>query len=280
MIYMHRGFFAYYAFRVFFLAVVVVSTGCITSSYHRSNEEYGHVHREFTAGLAQGHQVIIGTREGYREIEGEKYHYMRFGGILKGEGRYLDVVLPVKERATPAESLGKDGLFHETGGTIMRPGYLTIRESSSSVKPGNPAYCVFQRCGTSDMDAFYALFNQRKGMISDPVEIMKKHFMVDISGPVYPLVVVRLDFSNTGKYTARALVREKAPDGKTVVACEGVDIDGYEGPRLGVKWKVRNRPVYVLRQFGYIGTIIADVATSPVQLVMLVLTGLAGPGVR
>ena len=260
--------------------LLIVLTGCITAAYKKSNVEYSHAYREFNMAGASGERVYKGTYEGVREIDGGKYHYLQFDGLLKGQGRFLDVLLPLKGVQTRAEKLGPDGRFHETDTFITRPGNVIFRESSTAVNGTRPAYLIFVRTALYSMEPFYALHNLRAGQESDPVAIMKQHFKYDIRDPKYPLALVKLNFSLNYKYSTRSLVWDSGPDGKTRVSCEGIDLDSYDGPRLAVQWKERNKLVYGLRQAGYAGTIIADVVTSPVQLVMLVLTGLAGPGVR
>ncbi len=263
-----------------FVIATIFATGCITTAYKRSNDEYRHVFREFNRECASTATVYRGAYAGIRDIDGGKYHYLQFDGLLKGQGRYLDVMLPLEGRETRAQALGPDGLFHETDRIIIRPGQVTFRETSTAIAGTHPAYLMLQSCASSNMDAFYALFNQKAGKESDPVSIMKQHFKYDIADPKYPLALVKLDFTLNYSYSARSLVWEKNASGKTAVACEGVDIDKYDGPRFSVEWKERSKMVYGLKQAGYAGTVIADVVTSPVQLVMLVLGGLAGPGVR
>jgi hypothetical protein len=260
--------------------LLILLTGCITAAYKKSNVEYSHVYREFNMAGVSGERVYKGTYEGVREIDGGKYHYLQFDGLLKGQGRFLDVMLPLKGRLTRAEKLGPDGRFHETDTLITRPGLVSIRESSIPIAGTHPAYLIFKTTSSGNMDSFYALFNLKTGHESDPVELMKRHFKYDINAPVYPLAALELNFVLNYSYSTRAIVWDRDPDGKTRVACEGIDVGNYDGPRLAVEWKERNKLVYGLRQFGYAGTVIADVVTSPVQLVMLVLTGLAGPGVR
>ncbi len=263
-----------------FVIATIFATGCITTAYKRSNDEYRHVFREFNRECASTATVYRGAYAGIRDIDGGKYHYLQFDGLLKGQGRYLDVMLPLEGRETRAQALGPDGRFHETDRIIIRPGDITFRESPAAINGLQPAYLVFQCSSSSNMDAFYALFNLKAGQESDPAGIMKQHFKYDIKEPKYPLALVKLDFTLNYNYSARSLVWEKNTAGKTVVTSEGIDIDKYDGPRLAVEWKERSKMVYGLKQAGYIGTVIADVVTSPVQLVMLVLGGLAGPGVR
>ncbi|MBP7586118.1 MAG: hypothetical protein KBA61_18900 [Spirochaetes bacterium] len=260
--------------------LIIMLTGCITTAYKRSNDEYRHVYREFNRDFRSGTKVFPGVYGGVRDIDGGKYHLLQFDGLLMGAGRHLDVMLPLEGRKTRTEEPGPDGRFHETDRIIIRPGTITFRESSAAITGTLPAYLIFQRSSSSDMDAFYALFNQKAGQESDPVSIMKQHFKYDIADPKYPLALVKLDFTLNYSYSARSLVWEKNASGKTAVACEGVDIDKYDGPRFSVEWKERSKMVYGLKQAGYAGTVIADVVTSPVQLVLLLLGGLAGPGVR
>lgn len=260
--------------------LLILLTGCITAAYNKSNVEFSHVYREFNMASVQGERVFKGLYEGVRDVEGEKYHYLQFDGLLKGEGRYLDVMLPLKGRQTRAEKIGPDGRFHETDTLVTSPGNVIFRESSSAVNGARPAYLVFQASSSTNMDSFYALFNLKAGRESDPVAIMKQHFRYDIGEAKYPLALVKLDFTLNYSYSARSLVWDRGPGGKTRVTCEGIDLDKYDGPRLDVEWKERSRVVYGLRLAGYAGTVIADVVTSPVQLVMMLLKGLAGPPVR
>ncbi len=227
-----------------------------------------------------GTKVFKGVWAGKREINGESYHYLQFDGLLKGEGRYLDVMIPLKGKSSPAIEIGPGGNLTETKALVPRPGDVMFKESDKRINGDRPAYLIFQIYSNIDMKPFYALFNQKVGQVSDPKDILKEHFNYVIEDPQYPIALVKLDFVLNYSYSARALVWEKGIGEKAHVVCEGLDLDKYDGPRFNIEWNERSKLIYGLRQAGYIGTVVADVVTSPVQLIYLLLVAASGGGVR
>jgi hypothetical protein len=153
-------------------------------------------------------------------------------------------------------------------------------ESEKRLTGKHPAYIVFQIYTGLDQNIFRSFHNQKVGQVSDPAVMLKSNFKYKIRDPQYPFALVKLDFSHIYKYSANAIVWERNSAKKQVVSCVSVNIDQYDGTLMNVEWRVRSKLLYGVRQAGYIGTVIADVITSPVQLVILILEALAGPGVR
>jgi hypothetical protein len=247
-----------------FTLSIMLCTGCITSSLSRSNMEYLNVKREFTLGLQRDCKVYRGVWGGTREIHGETCRLFQFPGVLKGEGRLLEVLVPLKETASP------EGGRRELKSARVRDGELYFGESPAGIDGGHPAYLLVQVLDRFDNNSSSgALAGQKIGTRSDPVALLKEQFGQEISDPRYPLVLVSLDAKGTDEYRARCLVWDRIDDGVAVVTYAGTDRDRYNGPRMGIGWRERSRPVYALRRAGYAGTILADIATSPAQLVWL-----------
>jgi hypothetical protein len=256
------------------LLLMLPLAGCITSSYNKSNEEYRHVFREFDFTFPGTHRVYRGTW-GETLVGGKKYRLFQFQGVLKGEGRLFSVMVPDLNELAPE----KAGIAVPKN-YVDSLGSMQFTDSEGLASGDRPAYLLLQRMmPMDDMKSFYALFNQKKNLRSDPAALLKEHFGYDIEGPGYPLALVDLDVTLNYRYSARCIIWDRDGAGSTRVAYVGLDGDSYDNPRMDIGWSERNRPVYLLRQLGYAGTVIADIVTSPVQLVYVLLLGSAG-GVR
>jgi len=264
----------------FVILIAFALSGCITASYHTATVEFGHAYREFDRDHRAATRMYTGTMAGRCDINGEGFHRFQFAGILKGAGRYLDVLVPERERMTPAYETGPDGILRESKRLIKRSGLIRIRESATPAPPGPPAYLAFTTMSTMTMKTFTALMNQEVGKPSDPISFLNEHFSFAVVRAEYPLAIIHLDFSLNYSYSARAVIWGAPADGSSLVICTGIAVGPYTDPHFDIAWKERSRIVYAARMAGYVGTVIADVVTSPVQLVMTILTALTGPGVR
>lgn len=254
------------------LCAFLILSGCITTSYKKSNVEYAHAFREFNMDVQASGSVRPGRYAGLREINGFKYHHLQFDGILSRAGRYLDVLLPISGGV-----LGQR--MNAAPGSLVAAGQIVFQESSVRVDGTSAAYLVFQTTAPSNMDAFYALFNLQVGQESDPGAIMKKNFAYSLPDSTMPVFLVKLDFVINYSYSADAILWERTT-GRSAVTARWIDIDGYDGPRMAIAWRERSKFVYGARQAGYVGTVIADVVTSPFQLLGLLFMALVGPVVR
>jgi len=158
-------------------------------------------------------------------------------------------------------------------------------ESDKKISGAHPAYLILRDPVNVDTELFQAFFSLKAGDTADPAALMKKQFNYAIKGAEYPLAIVKLEIQGQDRYrehdafNANAVIWDRTKDGKAAVTCCGSVADEFYGDHMDIKWKERSRFVYALRQGGYIGTAIADVVTSPVQLVWLIL-GAMGGGVR
>lgn len=245
--------------------LLTLHTSCmLTRAYQKSNEEYRNSRREFDTESHGNFKIFRGTRETSKGTDGTTTIHLQFEGPLKGSGRYLDVVLSSADR--PAQ----------TG--------MMIFESNRKMAGGTAAYLVVQITQPfyteSNQDYIYSVLEQKVGRPSHPRMIVKRHFDFDITDPEAPLGLVILNLSNIYQYSANALVWDAGPDGTPVVSALAIDLDSMDGPRLGIEWKQRSRPIYIVRQGGTIGPVVADVVTAPIQLVILMLMGIGGGGAR
>jgi len=243
---------------VFILAAFL--TGCITTAYHKSNEEYAHVFREFDMSET-GESVHKGRDGGVQEIGGVTYHRLQFDNRLRGPERYLEILLPANPNA----------------GARSGAAPVFLRESSELITSSIPCYLVLQTTAGRDLESFYAFFRLATGQESDPAETMKKQFQysIDQSSRVS---LVRLDFAMNYVYSTNAAHWQSMQSKR--VSAVWIDSDAYNSPRLAIEWRERSKFLYGLRQFGYAGTVLADVVTSPVQLAGAILLLAAGPGAK
>lgn len=225
------------------------AVGNITAAYHESNEKRGDVEREFRQHL--GTVVYKGVWAGEQEFRGARCHHLQFANLLKGRDRYLDVL-------------------------ISATGEVFLIESPKRLAGSRPAYLILQATAPMDSDGFYALFEQQVGKESAPAAILAEHFDYEVTERRYPFAIVKLDFASTDQYTSTGIVWELR-EGRSIVDLKSLTYEPYDGPHLRIAWKVRNCPGYQLRKVGYVGTVLADIVTSPVQIVMYLVIGLTYP---
>ncbi len=268
-----------------FACVLLLCTGCITASYQRSNDAYRHARREFTPQFNHNTMVIKGRWGGPVEYRGGQCYRLQFDGVLKGDGRYLDVMVPLAAYRMKGYHGTQSYERNVSGDVMVLSGSPFFVESDRKISGGHSAYLVLRDPVDVNMELFYAFFNLKVGAVTDPAALMKKQFNYDIRDAAYPLAVVKLEMQGQDKYrehdkfNAHAVMWDRTNDGKAAITCYGSVADEFSGDHMDIRWKERGRLVYALRQGGYIGTAIADVVTSPVQLVMIILNAMGG-GVR
>ncbi len=270
--------------KISMLILVLISfiafSGCITSNYHKSNQRYKNARREFRIPKGKSVAIFKGLWAGEETIDGKVFYRLLFNGVLKGKNRYLHIMVQKAPQMRSTYRVGQSGHLEATGKRVEMPGLVIVRESEFHRSGPISAYLVLRFSAIQNMKAFYAIFNQKRGEKSSPVAIMKTYYNYTIPKEKYPLALVYLDFSNIFKYSINAVIWKMNDGGKPVVSCNGTEIDKYDGPHMIIDWKVRKKLFYALRQAGYIGTVIGDIVTSPVQLIMLILEMQVGPVVR
>ncbi len=268
-----------------YLIILLLSTGCITASYQRSNDAYSHAKREFTPQFNHNTMVIKGQWAGEVDHRGGRCYRLQFDNVLKGNGRYLDVLIPLEAYRMK----GYHGTWpygrNESEDMAVHPGLPFFVESDRKVGGGHPAYLILLDPTGVDTELFNAFFNLNTGGTADPGGLMKKHFHYVIENSVYPLALVKLEIQGQDRYrehdkfNAHAVIWDRTHDGKTAItSCSSV-ADEFYSDHMDIRWKERNKPLFVLRQAGYVGTVIADIITSPVQLAYIILKAMGG-GVR
>jgi hypothetical protein len=268
-----------------YLIILLSCAGCITASYQRSNDAYSHSRREFTPQFNNNTMIIKGQWAEEVDYRGGRCRRLQFDNVLKGDGRFFDVMIPLEAYRMK----GYHGTWpygrNESEDLPVHQGLPFFTESDRKTNGGHPAYLILHDPTHVDTELFNAFFNLKVGGTADPNGLMKKHFNYVITDAAYPLAVVKLEIQGQDRYRehdrfgAHAVLWDRTPDGKTVITAYSSVSDEFHGDHMDIRWKERNKPLFVIRQAGYVGTAIADIITSPVQLVWMVLSAMGG-GVR
>jgi hypothetical protein len=238
---------------VLFILPLMLPISCITSEYHKSNKHYTHVHREFQHFKGK-YRIYEGEYNGQLERDNKKYYHVHFSGVLKGDNRYLNLYLP-------SDILGKSIIF----------------DSQMQGSGRKCAYLLFQRACCINDHLYKILLYLKEGEVSDPVKIMKKHLNYELKTRDYPIVLCTLDFSNIFNYSIIFIVWEKSSAGIPFVS-KKVIIPGKKYDfNMRITWQERSRTMYAIRMVGYVGTVAADIITSPIQLIAIIVYAVIGP---
>jgi hypothetical protein len=224
-----------------FPVLLAVSTGqCITSHYHDETVDYANPRHEFKSGKKTIPGHAVSRTDGSTDIY--------FADILEGKERLLKITTPpgVKD--------------------------LHITDTYTAKTEGSDAYLVFVDVCCTDQDLFRELVLHNVGDRGKPLEILKQAG-AESTKPADRITIVSLDESNIFTFSASVTTWKKEALDYVV---ESVHIEVGPYSKMSLPWRERSYVVFGLRQFGYPGTVLLDILTSPVQLLYLA----AGPGAK
>jgi hypothetical protein len=188
---------------------------------------------------------------------GREYYEAQFDGVLEGAGRYLNVLVPVNYGYDPV-----------------------VFESSASLSGERPAFLALERyCCIDDYKEIYDP-SYSMGMEKDAEKmkgVLKKYFpgLENSGGGV---MFISLSLYNVNYFSLITSHWRPGEDVKKRV--ENSFLLNAEYSRLEVRWGSRSRVMSILSKGGYIFTAAADIITSPVQLLGVIIYVSAGGAVR
>jgi hypothetical protein len=216
----------------------------LTASFRDRGRDLAHPKREFDESF-DGNFTIYEGRYGGRGKGGLRS--VQFEGVLAGEDRLLEIRFPE---------------------TILEE--ATISESTERMEGEPCALLMYQRFCCMPMEYTYAFLDLEVGASSDPAALLDEHFGYELEGAGDRVVLCTMDFSNTFNHTTKCYVWERGPDGMVLAALGGSVVVPYD---MDIGWRVRDRESLRWRKALYAGTVLADVATGPLQLAFVLLIG-------
>lgn len=231
----------------------LASIGCATISYHERLGDRGREVWEFEK-LDSHDKAYEGTAEERAVINNKSYYHLQFEGPLAGSGRYLDIFIPNDDKDQ-----------------------LVISESAAKVNGKKKAFLLVERyCCSEGYKDIFELYNVPS--IAAPAQTIKRLFRADVEPKDFPVYFFKLTFSNVKKFNAHSVVWSLANDGSAKVD------QGYhlEQPysMIDVKWKQRNLFVNGLIKVGYVAPVLADIISSPIQLIGVIIYFAMGGAVK
>ncbi len=225
---------------------------CATITYHEKLGDRGREVREFE-NIDSGEKAYQGTAEERSVINGRTYYHLQFEGPLAGNGRYLDIFVP-----------------HEYNGKLV------ITESDKKLAGEKKAFLLVERsCCSEGYKDVFERYNVTA--IPGPVQDIKRIFHADVTAKDSPVVFIKLSFTNVKKFYAHHVIWELK--GAGAVASGGFHME-QPYSMIGVRWKQRNPAVIGLIKVGYIAPVIADIISSPVQLIGVIIYFAMGGAVK
>ena len=222
---------------------------CATISYHDRMKYYGSPRSEFV-DTTEARSMFEGVLVDDRLIRnGKPYYHLQFERVMDGAGRYLDLYLP-----------------HDTSDASL------VFESNVK-KPGKRAsFLLLERTCCSNEYGEFSDPLKTRDLEKNPerlFDIVRDKLKKNVTRADLPIVFVKLVFSNVFKYDIIYTVW-KAEGGDATSfswnACLQLSYD-----TIDVKWKNRSRALYGLSKVGYVGPVIVDIVTSPIQLIAAIL---------
>ena len=189
--------------------------------------------------------------------DNKKYYELQFQGVLGGEGRFLNILLPY-------DNTGKPLIF----------------ESAAEITNGKPAYLFLVRsCCTDEYREIFDPVTSRE--IEKDAARMKKYLSEKFPGSagrdMSPVIFCELSFTNV-KYFSLVYKIWKPYGGEPFSEPGFLLEEPYSS--IKVNWEQRSRIKYCLVKAGYILPVLADIATSPIQLVGVIIYFAAGGAAR
>ncbi len=227
---------------------------CATITYHERLGDYGRESREFE-NIESSDNVYQGVAEEEIIIKNKKYHHLQFAGPLAGPGRYLDIYLPVdyyKEK-------------------------IIISETSIKLTGQKKAFLLVERYCCSE--GYKKIFeNYNATAVADPRGNIKNNFHVDVGDKDFPVFFLKLTFTNVKKFSAQYVIWT-LKDGGGAAVREGFHLE-QPYSLIDVRWKERNPFVLGLIKAGYVAPVMADIISSPIQLIGVIVYFAMGGAVK
>ena len=233
------------------------AAGCATISYH-DHFKYANSERNEFAGFNGKYKLYRGILlPEVVERNGIEYHELQFRDVLAGSGRYLNILVPVREGSDPV-----------------------IYETPSEIKAGKTAYLFVERmCCTDDYKEILDPLHSRD-VEKDP-ELMKRIIreqFPESEGSASPVIFCSLVFSNVFHYDLMYQVWRPYPGGTPLYESGFYLQKPYS--TIDVNWDERSIAGAVAVKAGYIFPVALDIVTSPVQLVAVLVYVAAGGAAR
>lgn len=244
-------------FLIFYLIAVAISTGCATATYHDKMKSVSSEVKEF-AEFDGRYRLYKGVYSDKTVAKGGRVYYQaQFSGALDGSGRFLNVLVPVEYGYDPV-----------------------IFESATEIENGRRAYLAVERyCCMDDyreiFDPSYSLSTENDA--GKMRSVLKKYFP-DLKESGSGVMLIHLSFTNVNYFSM--ITRLWRPDAENGKIAENAFLLNADYSKLDVKWSKRSRAVSVLAKGGYLFTAVADIVTSPVQLIGVIIYFAAGGAVR
>lgn len=239
------------------VCAVINLAACATATYHDRFRSAGNERNEFR-DFDEKYRVYKGTLSADAAVkDNREYYELQFSGVLGGEGRFLNILLP----------------YDNTGKPL-------IYESTVEIKNGKPAYLFLVRsCCTDEYREILDPITSRE-IEKDP-DRMKKYIAEKFPGSsgkeMSPVVFCELSFTNVNYFSL--IYKVWKPYGGQPYCGQGFLLEEPYSS-IKVKWEQRSRIKYCLVKAGYILPVLADIATSPIQLVGVIIYFAAGGAAR
>lgn len=237
---------------------VMTAAGCAIITYHEKFGRAGDEMAEFNE-FNEKYRICKGTVADDSFIRnGKQFYHLQFNGVLAGQGRILNILIPHDDGAEPE--------IFETWGTPAE---------------GRKTYIMVVRlCCPDDHKEIFDPLTSRE--IEKSSVLMKQYLLLkfpeSLSEDQWPVIFCELSLTNVKTYNLVYKKWNPVPSGK--------DIAGYgaalEVPysKMDLKWCRRSMAGNIIIKAGYILPVIIDIVTSPVQLIGFIIYFFAGGAVK
>ena len=226
---------------------------CATITYHEKMGDRGREIWEFE-NIDSREKSYQGTAEERAIIKNKTYYHLQFEGPLAGAGRYLDIYIPYE--------------YNEK---------IIIKETSTRITGTKKAFLLVERyCCSEGYKDIFEQYNAKE--VTAPARVIKKNFNADVGPKDFPAFFVKLTFSNVKQFYAQHQIWRLREDGKAGVD-QGFHMD-LPYSLIDVRWKERNPAVIGLIKIGYVAPVLADIISSPIQLIGVIIYFAMGGAVK
>lgn len=239
---------------------IVTTTGCATVTYHDRFGKSGNEMAEFDDfnGKYRIYQGYITDDNLVRG--GKQYYHLQFKGVLAGEGRTLNILIPY------VFEYGVEPVLYETGNMQTE---------------GKKAYLVLVRyCCPEDYSGIFDPIPSRETEKSSSA--MKQYLALKFPGVLsedkWPVIFCELSLTNVKKFNLIYKRWNPSSSGKDIAVYGSALEVPYS--RMDIKWEKRSQVINIMTKAGYIFPVVFDIVTSPIQLIGLIIYFAAGGAVK